>query len=83
MGNRCNCFAVDEDDRRKESLQIVDEKYENGDTYRGKKKAGKRHGFGKYEYKDGSKYEGEYANDLPNGVGCFYYSNGGYYNGQW
>lgn len=83
MGNRCNCFAVEEDDLRKESCQYVEEKYDNGDVYRGKKKAGKRHGQGTYEYKDGNKYEGEYANDLPNGEGRFYYSNGGYYQGQW
>jgi hypothetical protein len=83
MGNRCNCFAAAEEEKMKESTQMVHEDYKNGDTYKGKKKNGLRNGHGVYTYKNSSRYEGEYVDDLPNGNGNFYYSNGEMYQGQW
>ncbi len=61
--------------------------WQNGSTYEGQWKNGKREGLGKYHYSNGSVYEGQWLNDKKNGTGTLWiYENKkliGKYVGTW
>jgi hypothetical protein len=62
--------------------------FDDGSTYVGEFKDGKRHGQGKHTWSniDGSidqQYTGEYENGKKHGKGILLYTDGGYYHGLW
>lgn len=58
-------------------------KYENGATYRGNYKNGKRHGEGRQVWSDGSCFEGQWSHDKTNGNGRLIHAEGDVYEGTW
>ena len=66
------------------NLKIVPYKiFENGATYIGKWKDGKRNGYGKIMYLDGSQYEGFWRDNIAEGNGRLIHADGDIYDGQW
>ena len=64
--------------------QLVDEKYNDGTTYKGDLVGGKRCGRGTFVYADGSKYEGEWHDGERQGYGIQTDPNGKViYEGEW
>ena len=57
--------------------------WENGDTYTGSFKKGKKDGHGIYNYGSGNKYDGEYKDGLIHGQGTFTYAEGAKYIGKY
>ncbi|HPA73240.1 MAG TPA: hypothetical protein PKY31_13280 [Spirochaetota bacterium] len=51
-------------------------KYDDGTTYIGRWKDGKRSGEGTLYYPDGRKFVGNWSDDFMHGDGVIYYSNG-------
>jgi len=58
-------------------------KYENGATYLGQYKEGKRHGRGRLVWPDGSVYVGYWKDDHSNIRGRMIHSEGDWYEGDW
>ncbi|TNV80604.1 hypothetical protein FGO68_gene1538 [Halteria grandinella] len=56
---------------------------EDGETYQGEYKRGKRHGYGKVTYPSGKSYDGQWQNNNKHGQGRYTYSSGRYEEGQW
>jgi len=57
--------------------------WENGSSYVGEWKDGKKHGQGTFTSPDGRKYVGEYMDDKKHGKGTFTWSDEGKYEGKW
>jgi len=57
--------------------------YDDGSSYEGTFKDGKRDGNGTYTYASGSVYTGSWSEDEKNGTGKMQYPNGGWYEGTW
>ncbi len=64
-------------------LDLVEETVmENGATYTGQLKEGRRHGYGIQVWPDGKKYMGYWRNDLQHGKGRMRYIDGDLYDGK-
>ena len=57
--------------------------YQDGSSYQGLLKDGKRCGFGLYFFSDESQYGGQWENDLFHGRGRMDWCDGSWYNGDW
>ena len=57
--------------------------YDNGASYEGECRDGKKHGWGTNIYASGEVYEGEWEDDKRHGPGKYLYSHGGVYEGEW
>jgi hypothetical protein len=65
-------------------VEFLVEEYETGSRYEGFKKAGLRHGKGKFFYQDGGYYDGEWKCNQMHGWGKLYYEGGQLaYEGNW
>jgi len=61
---------------------IVKHSWENGDSYEGMVRNGKRHGHGVYKYADGTEYKGEWRENKKQGQGQYIWNNGDKYTGR-
>ena len=57
--------------------------YENGSTYTGQIKGGKRHGKGVFKDSQGNFYEGDFKDDKIDGFGVYRTAEGTEYTGDW
>ncbi|UJR18656.1 hypothetical protein I4U23_005564 [Adineta vaga] len=57
--------------------------YNNGDTYEGETKDGKKHGRGTYNRSNGNTYQGDWLNDKLAGQGIYTWMGGDRYIGDW
>ena len=57
--------------------------YDNGASYEGECRDGKKHGWGTHIYASGEVYEGQWEDDKRHGQGKYVYSHGGVYEGEW
>ena len=90
-----NIFRINRKEfRNKVAAPVFDNKYtevpsqgplmlEDGSTYKGQFKKGRRYGFGEIVYANGQMYEGYWDNDKRNGLGRFFMLNGNVYDGMW
>lgn len=65
----------------KDDKEVI--KYENGSTYTGQTKSGKRHGKGVFQDTQGNIYEGDFRDDKIEGTGVYRTAEGTEYTGQW
>jgi hypothetical protein len=63
--------------------KIINSTYNNGDTYVGEIKEGKRHGYGTYTWSNGDKYMGDFYEGKRTGYGLYVWPNGTWYEGEW
>ncbi|TNV83270.1 hypothetical protein FGO68_gene8445 [Halteria grandinella] len=56
--------------------------FEDGHSYQGEYKQGKREGQGKYDWPNGDSYQGEWKNNNRTGQGRYTNANGFYYEGE-
>lgn len=57
-------------------------KWDNGESYSGQMKDGKRQGQGTFIWQNGQSYTGAWQNDLPEGRGSLRFANGDLYEGD-
>lgn len=63
--------------------KVGNDTYNNGDTYVGEVKDGKRHGYGTYTWPNGNKYIGDFYEGKRTGYGLYIWPNGTWYEGEW
>ncbi len=57
--------------------------YDDGSTYDGQVRNGKKHGRGTFAFANGDKYVGDFANGLRHGWGVYIYGSGSRYEGEY
>ena len=57
-------------------------RYDNGDSYTGEWKSGKKHGQGVYTWADGQRYAGQWVEGRKQGFGKYSWPNGDWYEGE-
>ena len=68
---------------KKDQMREGKMNFQDGSSYEGLLKDGKRCGFGLYVFSDESQYGGQWENDLFHGRGRMDWTDGGWYNGDW
>lgn len=58
-------------------------KYENGDSYCGEVRDGRRHGYGLYFWANGDVWYGKYENGYRQGYGALYKTDNQIFSGKW